>query len=328
MTCPAVVSVVIPTRNRPALVRRAVLSALDQTFRDIEVLVVVDGPDPKTAHSLSEIKDSRLRVISLNENVGGSEARNIGVRNATGPWVALLDDDDEWMPGKLEKQFNLTGGRSGNVLIASRFLDRMFNRDLVRPTKFPRRRQDISEFLFCEVGWLGGITGFPQTSSWLGPRSLFLQIPFTTGLRCLQDIDWLLRAHNHEPEMDFAFVPEPMVIFHNDVLRPRVTTAVAWRHSLEWAESNELLFTPRAFAFFILIFCINPAARARAPWREIIKMTRKCLSRHIASPRLFWLLTLYTLIYPSLTRFLSISVSRMLVYRASHPWRATPKRSH
>jgi glycosyltransferase involved in cell wall biosynthesis len=91
------ISVVIPTRNRAALVPRAVHSALAQTLRDIEVIVVVDGPDPDTVEALAAIDDPRLRVVALDASGGAPAARNVGARNAGAPWVALLDDDDEWL---------------------------------------------------------------------------------------------------------------------------------------------------------------------------------------------------------------------------------------
>lgn len=95
----ALVSVVIPTRNRPhLLLDRALRSALTQTLSNIEVIVVVDGPDPATLQTLHGITDPRLRVVALPENLGGAEARNVGVRHARAEWVALPDDDDEWLP--------------------------------------------------------------------------------------------------------------------------------------------------------------------------------------------------------------------------------------
>src|SRR5262249_32788271 len=98
------VSIVIPTRNRPGLVTRAVRSALDQTFSAIEVIVVLDGPDEKTIRALAEVEDRRLCLVILTQSVGAQEARNAGVRKARGQWVAFLDDDDEWLPLKLERQ--------------------------------------------------------------------------------------------------------------------------------------------------------------------------------------------------------------------------------
>ncbi len=105
------VSVVIPTRNRPQMVVAAVQSALAQTHPPHEVLVVIDGPETpgpngqqSTTEALRAIRDPRLRVLALPQSVGGGEARNTGVRAATGRWIAFLDDDDLWLPQKLACQ--------------------------------------------------------------------------------------------------------------------------------------------------------------------------------------------------------------------------------
>jgi len=95
------VSVIIPTYQRPALLLRAVRSALAQTFSQLEVIVILDGPDPASEEALKEINDARLRLVPLPSRVGGSETRNTGVRNACGQWVAFLDDDDEWLEHKI-----------------------------------------------------------------------------------------------------------------------------------------------------------------------------------------------------------------------------------
>src|SRR5580658_1461470 len=98
------VSAVIPTRDRPALLACAMRSALRQTWPNLEVIVVVDGPDPLTEADLQTFADPRLRVIFLDERRGGSDARNSGVRAACGEWIAFLDDDDEWLPDKIAQQ--------------------------------------------------------------------------------------------------------------------------------------------------------------------------------------------------------------------------------
>jgi len=97
------VSVVIPTYQRPELLLRAVRSALAQSIADLEIIVIIDGPDFATEEALSQIQDARLRVIPLPERVGGSETRNTGVRLSRGKWIALLDDDDEWFVQEVEK---------------------------------------------------------------------------------------------------------------------------------------------------------------------------------------------------------------------------------
>lgn len=98
-----ILSIVIPTRNRPDLLFRAVQSALEQTLTEIEVIVVDDAstvpitPFGGTAsHCLPP--DPRLRVMRLPQSRGGAAARNIGTAAARGRWVAYLDDDDRLLP--------------------------------------------------------------------------------------------------------------------------------------------------------------------------------------------------------------------------------------
>ena len=84
------VTVVIPTRNRPALVPRAVRSALAQTHENLEVVVVIDGPDPATQAALAQLSDPRLRVIELTEAGGAPAVSFKAVRAADGPFSANL----------------------------------------------------------------------------------------------------------------------------------------------------------------------------------------------------------------------------------------------
>lgn len=96
------VSVVIPTYNRSRQVMEAVHSVLDQTWSDCEVIVVDDGSDDETAQVLDVFGD-RIRYIKT-ENRGVAAARNRGVREARGEWLAFLDSDDLWNPTKIERQ--------------------------------------------------------------------------------------------------------------------------------------------------------------------------------------------------------------------------------
>ncbi len=88
-------SIIIPTHNRPHLLPRAVKSALEQTMNDLEVIVVDDGSVQSPELS---IEDSRLRVIRLPESRGGAAARNVGTEAARGKWITYLDDDDRLLP--------------------------------------------------------------------------------------------------------------------------------------------------------------------------------------------------------------------------------------
>lgn len=99
------VSVVIPTYNRSALVVEALRSVLRQTVRVREIVVVNDGSTDDTLERLGEFGD-QIQVISQN-NKGVSAARNRGIREARGSWIAFLDDDDVWVEDKIQLQFDI-----------------------------------------------------------------------------------------------------------------------------------------------------------------------------------------------------------------------------
>ncbi|PKA82119.1 glycosyltransferase involved in cell wall biosynthesis [Ulvibacter sp. MAR_2010_11] len=96
------VSVIIPTYNRPAYLKEALDSVVDQTFTNFEILVVDDGSNVNYAEDICK---NYLKCTYLYKPNGGlSSARNFGVRNAKGSLIAFLDDDDFWRTDKLEKQ--------------------------------------------------------------------------------------------------------------------------------------------------------------------------------------------------------------------------------
>lgn len=100
----AAVSVIIPTFNRDGSIAAAVKSALDQTYRDLEIIVVDDGSTDATADVLDHFSDPRLSVLKHDRNRGAAAARNTGLAAARGRLIAFLDSDDTWMPEKLALQ--------------------------------------------------------------------------------------------------------------------------------------------------------------------------------------------------------------------------------
>jgi glycosyltransferase involved in cell wall biosynthesis len=95
------VSVVIPTRNRSALLAMTLRSVLRQQSVDLEVIVVDEGSTDDTASTLAAVTDTRLRIIRHDTPQGLSAARNHGAHEARGQWLAFVDDDDLWAPDKL-----------------------------------------------------------------------------------------------------------------------------------------------------------------------------------------------------------------------------------
>ena len=101
------VSVIIPTCNRAKLVPRAIKSILDQSYANFECIIVDDASTDDTKKVVNSIKDERIIYLRHQENQHASAARNTGINNARGEFIAFLDDDDQWLPTKLEKQVSL-----------------------------------------------------------------------------------------------------------------------------------------------------------------------------------------------------------------------------
>lgn len=99
------ISVVIPAYNRGYCIRGALLSVLEQDYPVLEIIVVDDGSDDDLGAALAPMKD-RLRVVRHSTNIGAAAARNTGIQEAGGDYVAFLDSDDAWKPGKLARQID------------------------------------------------------------------------------------------------------------------------------------------------------------------------------------------------------------------------------
>lgn len=187
------VSVIIPVYNREAAVRAAAASVVAQTYHDLEILVVDDGSDAP----LAGFEDARVRVIRHNANKGAAAARNTGVQNATGLWIAFLDSDDLWLPEKLERQ--MERGQAGVVLCDALF--RTNGRDSVRALP-----QTPDWAALIDRGH-----GFNLGSAALIRKSVFERVgPFDEAMRRLEDWDWMLRAQEHG--VDFTTVAQPLAI--------------------------------------------------------------------------------------------------------------------
>ncbi len=108
-----VVSVVIPTRNRCALLARALGSVLAQTHEELEVIVVDEASTDRTPEVIAAVADPRVRLLRHEIARGAAGARNAGVKAARGRWCAFLDDDDLWAPTKLASQLGALEANPG-----------------------------------------------------------------------------------------------------------------------------------------------------------------------------------------------------------------------
>lgn len=272
------ISVVIPTASRPRLVLRAVESALAQTLREIEVVVVLDGPDRMSAEALEAIADPRLRVIQRPYRGGPGAARNTGASAAAGPWIAFLDDDDVWATEKLALQLATAEGSGlAHPIVTCRVAATDDDRVRVWPRRLPDPEEPLGEYLLVRRSPFWGEALVP-TSTLLVQRALLESVRFREDLVALhEDMDWLLRAIRIEGT-GLVFVPDarPLATWNVDLGRTRASRGGDWRDSLDWARQARPLISRRAYAAFLLASVSAHAARDRStealwrlPWEAV-----------------------------------------------------------
>ena len=101
------VSCILTTYNRGSLIKRSLESIINQTYKNIEILIVDDCSPDNTKEVIKGYSDSRIKYLRNKTNKGLAQARNTGMENSTGEFIAFLDDDDEWLPEKIEKQLEI-----------------------------------------------------------------------------------------------------------------------------------------------------------------------------------------------------------------------------
>jgi glycosyltransferase involved in cell wall biosynthesis len=271
------ISVVIPTRNRPELLLRAIDSVRSQSESCTEIVVIVDGPDEATEEALDAIEDTRLIKICLRQSVGGSEARNTGIRAARGRWIALLDDDDEWLPGKLAEQLRVAESFGDHSLVTCQYIVRQQDgSDVLRPRRLPYEGEPASEYMFDYLCYL-------QTSTFFAARNLFLQVPFSKTLASFQDIDWFLSAVTLEG-VRLHVIPSPLAIYHAPDDRKTITSRLNWKDRLQWGRNNRHRMSPRAYSRFVSGSCVARAVQDKAGIRGLFLLLKECVLRGQSTP--------------------------------------------
>jgi glycosyltransferase involved in cell wall biosynthesis len=286
------VSVVIPTRQRPKLLMRALDSVFAQTFRRFEVIVVVDGPDDATLTALSTVADSRLRVVVNPHSLTAAGARSVGVSHAYGEWVAFLDDDDEWLPHKLEKQL---GFAHGVVLVTC--LSRVVTptATFVWPDKIYDNDTPLDEYLFDRRTPFAG-SGFMQTSSYLMPRATYAEARFHSETPH-DDWDFVIRL-SKRLGVRIETAPEVLVNVYFEEPRTSLSAKDSWMASVAWIDRIRPMVSARAYSGFCLSVAGPRAADERA-YSAFLPLLLKAFSRgsprivHLLAYLAFWVLPKY-----------------------------------
>lgn len=204
------VSAIITTYKRPPeIVKRAAESVLNQTFKDIELLIIDDSPSSyelrEAVKTMASSLGERVRYIQHEENRGACVARNTGLKNANGEFIAFLDDDDEWLPEKIEKQLNIITKNDDLALVYCGRYTHYTSEQRTVEQKVKFYRGNIYGKLILD-NFIGS-TSFP-----LIRKSVLEQLGgFDINMKAAQDIElWLRIAKRHIVD----YVEEPLVCYY------------------------------------------------------------------------------------------------------------------
>jgi glycosyltransferase involved in cell wall biosynthesis len=190
------VTVVIPTRDRPALLRQSVRSALCQEGTTVEVVIIEDGARGGEGQTLEQELGRRVTVCRSSGVSGQAAARNAGIRRARGDWIAFLDDDDLWAPRKLRQQIDAArvAGASfayGGAVVVSASLLPLQVLPPPQPDRLPREileRNIIpagASNVVVKTGAVRALGGFDERLSHLCDWDLWIRLALTDpGAAC------------------------------------------------------------------------------------------------------------------------------------------------
>lgn len=183
------ISIVIPTYKRSDTLRRAIESALSQTYKNIEIIVVDDNaeyPDIRE-NNKKLIKDfpNCVRLIENEINLGGGLSRNEGIKNAKGKYICFLDDDDEYLPEKVEEQYNYYIGCNNDNIAMVYCYANMFRVD---GTQYVHQKDLEGVFLLENV-----INCIAATSWWFCPKDKLLSVGCFEDITSRQDASLLMK---------------------------------------------------------------------------------------------------------------------------------------
>ncbi|MFO1082641.1 MAG: glycosyltransferase [Reyranellaceae bacterium] len=253
------VSVIIPTFNRRSRVLRALDSVERQDYPALEVVVVDDASTDGTAEAIAARQSSvPVRVIGLPTNFGPGEARNAGVAGAAGKYVAFLDSDDHWLPGKLRRQVEAAeqAVHKLGVLVYSRTRILRRHEAIVRPHKAIAPLEAVADYLFANAGYLA-------QSAMLVPTAVARAVPFR-DMAIHEDWDWYIRLQ--AAGAAFLMLPEVHRVVDDRGIEGRRSQAPA-HVSLSILDSWKSSIS--SHAYLGLRARIAPLLRSSAPGRAM-----------------------------------------------------------
>lgn len=265
------VSIVIPHYNRVTRLIETLGTVQRQTFTDWEVVVVDDcSPSDPTEQIIAAFP--KARVFRQTVNRGPGAARNRGVAEARGRFVAFLDSDDYWDPDKLQAQVTAVMARPDPDLVICATRTRVVEdggRERLLPERAVRPGESFGDFLYLS-------RGFSQSSSLFLSREAAIRIGFEESLRQFEDHLFFVAAGN--AGLEYVLVPEPLVTWYNDTRPDRLTREDDLpRGTAFLAVGREVLGRRAALAFEARF--LGPALFRASPLAALVLFARALVTR-------------------------------------------------
>lgn len=203
------VSVIIPTFNRASCICSAIDSVLCQTYKDYEIIIVDDGSTDNTKETIIKRYGNTIRYI-YQDNEGVSSARNRGIYNAKGDWIAFLDSDDTWKPDKLDRQIKVLSDTGASICLAGHeddsgnkflnFTDSVPVGDYKYIASalglvFKKNRHPLIQSLIIKKKLIVSLGLFDQTLKVAEDTKLVYRIAFNAGVAYLNDSVFILKRN-------------------------------------------------------------------------------------------------------------------------------------
>ena len=226
------VSAIITTHNRQELLLRAVKSVIYQTYKNIELIVVDDASDERSDDLLAEYSLQYI-YIPKEESKGGNYARNKGILTAKGDYVAFLDDDDYWLPQKIEKQIELISQKSCELVYCGMTVERLL-------ADGGTELRDVLPYPFPEGNMKKNILLRPvcfTTTIMVSKNALYKAGLFDEDLAFWQEYELTIRLAQITP---FYFVHEPLCVYRENCNeRQRLTNQYyGWKRAVKYIKNK------------------------------------------------------------------------------------------
>lgn len=203
------VSVIVVTYKRANFLKKAILSVISQTYKNVEILVVDDASGDDTGKVVKSITDPRLKYICHEKNKGLATTRNTGIKNSIGEYITFIDDDDEWLPEKITRQIDIFKNATSRIgLIFTNGFSEYENDYIVREKISSGIVYDPDKDKFFPLRVL-----ISPPTSWMIPKAVVAKIGYFDETMCnnWDDGDYFVRLAQVYP---VYFLNENLAIWH------------------------------------------------------------------------------------------------------------------